>query len=444
MRLLSFTAKDLHGFLSLSLKFFPNITYLTGINGCGKTTLVNSVAALLGPSLARLASFQFSQLSVTIEDSERTLTISARKDPGSLALETSETPDPLVIPILQRESYDELKQQDERDAEYYLQLEATKSEHPVLALLRKLPTPMILGLERRDAGADLDRLTPYVIRHRRRSRNAFSPSLSRSLLEAASLAEVAHRKVLARQRELTTALRDNIILSALQLNPLASVDRLGDLTVEDVHRIGDTLAMLDIAKGKIAAHLKPILDELKLIQSYSPFEGQPGSILQAQDDRSRAYLSLLTNGPHFDRMASIVKHVNTYLEGSDKASRQIRKYLDVVNNFLGDSGKRLAFGRTSELELQSERGCSVHIDSLSSGESQIVVILTHLAFNEAARANVFIVDEPELSLHLRWQELFVESVSSFHPKLQVILATHSPSIIRDDVRHCIDLGTVTS
>ena len=44
-------------------------------------------------------------------------------------------------------------------------------------------------------------------------------------------------------------------------------------------------------------------------------------------------------------------------------------------------------------------------------DSSGVVILTHLAFNrQAKRANVLIIDEPELSLHLRRQELFVDSV----------------------------------
>jgi predicted ATP-binding protein involved in virulence len=68
------------------------------------------------------------------------------------------------------------------------------------------------------------------------------------------------------------------------------------------------------------------------------------------------------------------------------------------------------------------------------------VILTHLAFNrQAKRANILIIDEPELSLHLRWQELFVDAVASASPGLQVILATHSPSIIKGRNDRCIDV-----
>jgi predicted ATP-binding protein involved in virulence len=62
------------------------------------------------------------------------------------------------------------------------------------------------------------------------------------------------------------------------------------------------------------------------------------------------------------------------------------------------------------------------INALSSGERQIVVILTHLAFNRQAK-----------------QELFVDAVASASPGLQVILATHSPSIIKGRNDRCIDV-----
>ena len=70
------------------------------------------------------------------------------------------------------------------------------------------------------------------------------------------------------------------------------------------------------------------------------------------------------------------------------------------------------------------------------------VILTHLSFNPQAQGDtVFIIDEPELSLHIQWQELFVDSVIAANPDVQYVMATHSPSIILDRVDKCVDLGT---
>ena len=55
--------------------------------------------------------------------------------------------------------------------------------------------------------------------------------------------------------------------------------------------------------------------------------------------------------------------------------------------------------------------------------------------------DAFMVDEPELSLHVAWQELFVDAVANANPGLQMILATHAPSIILDRIDKCVDLAS---
>jgi predicted ATP-binding protein involved in virulence len=112
-----------------------------------------------------------------------------------------------------------------------------------------------------------------------------------------------------------------------------------------------------------------------------------------------------------------------------------------VNGFLADSEKEISFDKSGDLQVSVSPDVGPRpITALSSGERQLVVILTHLAFNpQAHRANVLIIDEPELSLHLRWQELFVDSVMTASPGLQLILATHSPSIIGGRLDSCIDV-----
>ncbi|HAM1800983.1 TPA: ATP-binding protein, partial [Listeria monocytogenes] len=61
---------------------------------------------------------------------------------------------------------------------------------------------------------------------------------------------------------------------------------------------------------------------------------------------------------------------------------------------------------------------------------QIVIFYANLIFgvNENKRG-IFIVDEPELSLHLSWQKLFIEKTIELNKNIQFIFATHSPEII---------------
>ena len=84
------------------------------------------------------------------------------------------------------------------------------------------------------------------------------------------------------------------------------------------------------------------------------------------------------------------------------------------------------------LSVTSERGESLDLEMLSSGEQHELVILYELLFR--VPDNSFILfDEPELSLHVEWQDMFLDDleemakISRFH----VLLATHSPQIIGD-------------
>jgi predicted ATP-dependent endonuclease of OLD family len=55
------------------------------------------------------------------------------------------------------------------------------------------------------------------------------------------------------------------------------------------------------------------------------------------------------------------------------------------------------------------------------------------------KGSVFIAYEPELSLHLTWQRMMLPSILELSPNSQIIVATHSPSIISKESDK-IDLG----
>ena len=55
---------------------------------------------------------------------------------------------------------------------------------------------------------------------------------------------------------------------------------------------------------------------------------------------------------------------------------------------------------------------------------------------------LIMIDEPEISLHLSWQDIFVDALLKACPKYQFVLATHSPNIISKEERRswCEDLS----
>ena len=56
----------------------------------------------------------------------------------------------------------------------------------------------------------------------------------------------------------------------------------------------------------------------------------------------------------------------------------------------------------------------------------LLILLTVLCQDE--QPAILLMDEPEISLHLRWQYELINIIRTLNPNCQVIIATHSPSI----------------
>ena len=67
---------------------------------------------------------------------------------------------------------------------------------------------------------------------------------------------------------------------------------------------------------------------------------------------------------------------------------------------------------------------------LSSGEKQILVILLTVLVQDNRRGVLF-MDEPEVSLHVEWQQRLISLIRQLNPNVQIVLTTHSPAVIMD-------------
>lgn len=94
--------------------------------------------------------------------------------------------------------------------------------------------------------------------------------------------------------------------------------------------------------------------------------------------------------------------------------------------------KKLMLGRSEGMRFESTFGQDIRARQLSSGEQQMAVLAYEILFR--ARENTLvIVDEPELSLHVLWQDSLVDDLTSMGKiaGLQFLMATHSPTIVAE-------------
>ena len=103
-----------------------------------------------------------------------------------------------------------------------------------------------------------------------------------------------------------------------------------------------------------------------------------------------------------------------------------RKFQGMIDSLFSDTGKQLI--RSQNDIAFSQLGERLTPYQLSSGEKQMLVILLTVLI-EDNKPYVLFMDEPEVSLHIEWQERLINTIRLINPNVQIILTTHSPAVI---------------
>ncbi|MBQ1646252.1 MAG: ATP-binding protein [Prevotella sp.] len=116
-------------------------------------------------------------------------------------------------------------------------------------------------------------------------------------------------------------------------------------------------------------------------------------------------------------------------DASEKAkeiSMPKRRFQDIMDKLFADTGKKII--RTENEIRFSQIGETLVPYQLSSGEKQILVIMLTVLVEDNQNYVLF-MDEPEVSLHVDWQQQLIDLVLQLNPNVQIILTTHSPAVI---------------
>lgn len=127
-------------------------------------------------------------------------------------------------------------------------------------------------------------------------------------------------------------------------------------------------------------------------------------------------------------VANLLKVYEQQLE-NDEA---IQGFTTVCNKYLRD--KEVVYDESSvELKIQRKKNKKeVNIDTLSSGEKQIISLFSTLYLNKNNNVAIFF-DEPELSLSIEWQKTLLPDIISSGKCGFLFSTTHSPFIFENEL-----------
>ncbi len=182
------------------------------------------------------------------------------------------------------------------------------------------------------------------------------------------------------------------------------------IQVNDICTFDEPLFPLEFAQKftseeKVKTHLDLLIAGLE--KEYLNYQVEIGKLA----------LKTLSSGTDINE----VRQVNQQFDAKKKL------FLDMIDELFGATQKRIdrddngiSFIKRGKTKLSPY--------NLSSGEKQmLIILLTALVQNN--KPTVMIMDEPELSLHTDWQEKLIDYIRQLNENVQIIIATHSPSIV---------------
>ncbi|WP_282806674.1 AAA family ATPase [Hafnia alvei] len=155
------------------------------------------------------------------------------------------------------------------------------------------------------------------------------------------------------------------------------------------------------------------------------------------------------SGVTFEDVAvlSMYKKLNEVVELSEnfnhKAETEMYSlgvFIEIINNFYNNKIVNINNSGDLQILLGSEK--SIDVSELSSGEKQVLTILIE-ALLQRGNANVFFADEPEISLHVSWQSKIIKSIKKLNTNAQIIVATHSPEVAGSYPANIVNMEAVT-
>jgi predicted ATP-binding protein involved in virulence len=172
MKISKFKADNVHGYLNYDINFDKRLTFLIGINGTGKTSVLKLVLGLISPSFNYLNAIDFEFAELLCEDLTKGQVKITAKRINEQEIELALQYDGLENPIvgkLNKLSQVQLNEFDTDEISEKLRIVIELfDQQEVVKQIKELTTPLFLGLDRRVyEGQQIDRMRQNFLFRRR-------------------------------------------------------------------------------------------------------------------------------------------------------------------------------------------------------------------------------------------------------------------------------------
>lgn len=438
--------KGMNGYRDIDISFNNNISFLVGINGSGKTTVLNIISSILLGKFEILNDFIFDYTVINLIDLKgKNVKVKVSKA-GDSAYEvewngkrvTFNTHE-LKLSITRRRNgrLENNNPYQESVKDYCTDISQVIS-FGFLPLSRDIKAFNFQNLSSDNEGEyffDTDGLFHQV--DSRNNRN-FVGKLDDSLNNVNKIVRENQRKIMLKFDEINDKMRNEMFECMLE-HQIDEIEDLNEIDLDVIKNLKNALEDLGISIPGFESFRTRFLEDV------DSFLNEENSTLinngRAKKNKNKKASGKLGINVHqrilitfyqLNKIKKLWEIVNKYNIEKSNVKSQFENFFKVINQFFKDSNKELFYSDESgELLFKTQiKDKPSSLDSLSSGEKQLVIFFAFLLLSSSEKSkNTFIIDEPEISLHPAWQRKFTKSLLEVTENIQFIFATHSPEII---------------
>jgi len=437
MRITKISVTDLFGIFNhqIPLNSDDRITIIHGPNGIGKTVLLTVTNAVLTGRNSVLRTVPFSNFSLTFDGG---FTLSLRKSlkgqPENEALEL--TGQDLVFELRKsnlKPKYHTVKPL--REMRMHFPLGMIDQEVPGIERIGQTtwlfaPTQETLSLEE-----VLDRFGDRLpVSRELRSLKDTEPAWLREIRGSVPIRFIETQRLLAATRarrprdpEGRTSMIPAVINYSEELVTMIQ-SKLAEYA--SLSQSLDRSFPTRLVKGVSATQqtIEQLREDLKRLEEKRTRLMVAGLLDKEQEIDFREFFNIDPTNRHV--LSVYIDDVKQKLGVFDELTNKIDLLVKIVNNrFLY---KQMSIGKKDGFVFRASNEKKVPSPSLSSGEQHELVLFYELLFKVKPNS-LILIDEPELSLHVAWQQQFLDDLHEIArlSDVDILIATHSPQIIHD-------------
>lgn len=429
----SFSLIGLWGNKDFRLEFKENILILIGENGFGKTTLLNSFYYLLSEKFDQLLKISFKEIHITIEQQECSFSHSLLEEYVKYRnLSKASGPDSIFLTIRNNVSEEEyqaimsavknndnaaylkiaehndfLSRLDNRIYQYFVSEYAQQQKYAPFEVLSNTLK-----------GTNLNIVYLPTFRRVERNFDSFLNSLSQRV-DAANLSQL--KEELFADESWRFGMDDvaKRIENITQTISRSFQQGYSEITADMIR------VLLKTKKEQKTIEAANIFNE-DLIRIILERTGQSFST----EEKNSILKQIKMRVPVNKNLAVFLEKLSELYKKQEKFDIAIKNFCAICNKYL--HRKQFYYNESNVTVALFYKHTNGHLETLSlealsSGEKQIVAIFAQL-FLDVEHQHIILIDEPELSLSIYWQEELLNDIIASQQCRFLLAVTHSPFI----------------